>query len=782
MRRKISMTLMAVMMSAMAFSASDWKGKIVDEKGEPVPFANVVAISMADSTVVSGATTDKDGSFSIMTDGKNQLLMVSMIGYKTRYVAPSDNITITLADDTQYLEGAVVSAVIPKTTLTGDGLQTTVCGTVLETVGTANDVLARTPGMIKSQEGLQVVGKGSPLVYINGRKVTDMTELDRLQSNEIQSVEVITNPGAQYSASVRSVVRIRTVRHQGQGFGFNAGLTDAQSLHSGYNDPSGYLNVNYRHNGLDVFAGVNALKYTTRQESSMLQQTFGDFEFKQEGALDFVQKMTNAGVNGGMNLQISENHSLGFRVESEMNPKVDVHQLIDEDVFEGGSLTDHLLAEGNHHNDNMPYGVSVNTYYNGQAGKLGIDFNADYYGMKTSQDANTVEKSAMGQDDDVKYVSHGSSKMYAAKLVFSYPIWKGMLQTGTEDVFSRRDDDYNISSASVPSSASKVSEDNISLFASYGFYVQKVGQFSAGVRYEHVNYVYDDLKGSDDLSRKYDNVFPTLSYANAFGPIQIQMSYSAKTHRPDFQSLSSAVRYHSRYIYQSGNAKLQPQTNHDLGMNINWKWLTMVTQYSRINDAISQWSELYNDKGVVLVHPTNLDRPVRALAWFVNAAPTIGIWTMNYTVGVQQQWLTLNMPDPHEITSRREVSFSDKPMFIAQLFNTIRFKNDWQIELGGEFHSKAYSGNVMFSNNYLDLSAAVQKSFLDKALVLRLEGADLADLGRYDVKTDCGSHIIAQTNRMDTQRIKFSIKYNFNTAQSKYKGTGAGTDVKSRMK
>ncbi len=776
------MLLTAALLPAVAFAAGDWKGKVLDDKGEPVPFANVVVLSGADSSVVSGATTAEDGSFNISTDGKDQLMMVSMVGYRTLYVRAAQNITVTLTPDNEYLEGAVVSAVIPKTKLTGDGLQTSVRGTVLETAGTANDVLARTPGIVKSQDGLQVVGKGAPLVYVNGRKLSDLTELDRLQSNEIQSVEVITNPGAQYSANVRSVVRIRTVRHQGDGFGFSAGLTDQQSLRNPFNDPSGYLNANFRHNGLDVFAGVNAWKYTARQESHMFQQTFGTPEFKQEGELDFIDNLVGTGVNGGMNWQISDNHSVGFRVEADMTPKDDIRQLIDENVFEDGVQTDHLIAEGNHHIDNMPFGVSANAYYNGQVGKLGIDFNADYYGMKTSQDAHTVEKSSMGQDDDVRYMSHSGSRMYAAKLVLSYPVWKGALQAGTEDVFSRKNDDYKISSDAVPSSESKVREDNIAFFATYGFYLQKVGQFSAGVRYEHVNYVYDDLKGSDDLNRKYDNVFPTFSYANAFGPVQVQFSYSAKTHRPGFESLSDAIRYHSRYIYQSGNARLQPQTNHDLGLNVNWKWLTMVTQYSHIDGAVSMWSELYNDKGVVLVRPANLDRPVRTLSWFLNAAPTVGIWTLNGTAGLQQQWLTLDMPDPREASGRREVSFSDKPMFFVQLFNTFRLKNDWQIEFGGEFHSKAYSQNAMMTNNFLDVSAAVQKSFFDNTLVLRLEGSDLAGLGRYDIMTDSGSHIISQTNRMDNQRVKFSVRYNFNTAQSKYKGTGAGADVKSRMK
>lgn len=157
------MTLLPV----IAFAAGDWKGKVLDEKGDPVPFANVVVLSEADSTVISGATTAEDGSFNIVTEGKNQLLMVSMIGYKTMYFSPSDEITVKLSPDEQFLEGAVVSAVIPKTTLTGEGLQTSVRGTVLETVGTANDVLSRTPGVIKSQDGLQVVGKGAPLVLCN---------------------------------------------------------------------------------------------------------------------------------------------------------------------------------------------------------------------------------------------------------------------------------------------------------------------------------------------------------------------------------------------------------------------------------------------------------------------------------------------------------------------------------------------------------------------------------------------------------------------------------------
>lgn len=47
----------------------------------------------------------------------------------------------------------------------------------------------------------------------------DLTQLSQLSSADIKNIEVITNPGAKYDASVKSVIRIQTKRPQGDGFG-----------------------------------------------------------------------------------------------------------------------------------------------------------------------------------------------------------------------------------------------------------------------------------------------------------------------------------------------------------------------------------------------------------------------------------------------------------------------------------------------------------------------------------------------------------------------------------
>ena len=776
---------MTALLPVVAFAAGDWKGKVVDEKGEPVPFANVVVLSKTDSAVVSGAVTAEDGRFDIATDGKDKLLMVSMIGFKTIYVSPSDDITITLLPDMQYLEGAVVSAVIPKTTLTGEGLQTSVRGTALETAGTANDVLARTPGVIKSQDGLQVVGKGAPLVYINGRKVTDQTELDRLQSNEIQSVEVITNPGAQYDASVRSVVRIRTVKRQGEGFGFNATLTDEQSLRKAdNNDPNINTSFNYRIKNVDIFAGASANRFTHRQESDIFSETYGSPSYSADGSLIAGLEQKSMNTNIGLNWQIADKHFVGFKTEYGKVFSMDQHQVVEDRMTRDGVPYDNERTEGWYYNgDKAPQSLNTNVYYNGQAGKLGIDLNLDYYKVGNSQISDIDERSLQLSDDtSIKTSSSSESSLYASKLVLSYPVWQGQLQAGTEETFSRIDDDYRISGTTIPASSSEVKEDNIAAFANYAFVLPKLGQISAGLRYEHVNYIYDDLLGDGGFKRKYDNLYPSVSFAGALGKVQLIANYSAKTARPGFSQLSSAARYNSKYIIQSGNPALQPQIINDAGLTAVWKWLALVTNFSRIDNGIASWSEPFGEEGMMLVKPRNLDSPTRNLSMFMNATPTIGIWSLNWTAGFQQQWLAIDAPDPREASGIRRISFSDKPLFIAQMFNTLRLKNDWQLELGGELHSRGYTQNLYISNVYFDLSAAVQKAFLrDKSLIVRLEGSDLAGLALNNVISDFGSVAIKQTNKMDTQRVKLSIRYRFNAAQSKYKGTGAGTDVKSRM-
>ena len=433
MKRIYAILVCLIGLTANAFAARQNETVL---RGSPAGFATAF-LTNAEGVLVVGTTAGEDGRFELKAAQGTYTLTVSLVGFKdasqpvTLNKAQQELPPIRLVEDTQLLGEAVVQAVMPKTKLTGEGLATSVHGSVLENAGTARDVLGKVPGLIKGQNGIEVIGKGAPQVYINGRKMTDATELDRILSHEIQSVEVINNPGAQYDATVRAVVRIRTIKRKGEGFGFNVNLVDEQSLRvKKFNDPDATVNVNYRTGGVDVFGGVNYNHFSQRQISDLLQETNVSPVVKQVESLtaDFSSQALT--TTGGVNWQIANNHSTGVKVEWARSLSYGDDELMQGDIFRGGELVDHLRTV-NHGQlgSTAPYSLGANAYYNGLAGKMGIDLNLDYFQVSDDKISNIQEDSDI-QDATVSTESGSDSKLYAAKLVLSYPIWRGQLQAG----------------------------------------------------------------------------------------------------------------------------------------------------------------------------------------------------------------------------------------------------------------------------------------------------------------------------------------------------------------
>lgn len=106
--------------------------------------------------------------------------------------------------------------------------------------------------MVVGRNGsFEVFGKGFPAIYINGRLVRDSNELMQISSADIKNVEVVTNPGVRYDASVNSVIRITTKRPQGDGF---SGLLRSVLRENKYVSSVNQANFKYRTGGLEIFA------------------------------------------------------------------------------------------------------------------------------------------------------------------------------------------------------------------------------------------------------------------------------------------------------------------------------------------------------------------------------------------------------------------------------------------------------------------------------------------------------------------------------------------------
>ena len=217
--RKVIATFLVLSMCISSIAQSSIWGRIIDEQSQPMAFANVVLINRTDSVFVSGAVTKDDGTFTIETDKQDGLLKVSSVGYVKRYIdARQGNVgDIQMQPDTQMLGEVTVKGSRPQFKMSDDGMTINIQNSLLRQAGTADDVLSQLPRVSGSNGSFTVFGKGSPVIYINNRKITNSSELSQLKSSDIKEVELITIPGAQYGGAVQSVIRIKTIRQQGDG-------------------------------------------------------------------------------------------------------------------------------------------------------------------------------------------------------------------------------------------------------------------------------------------------------------------------------------------------------------------------------------------------------------------------------------------------------------------------------------------------------------------------------------------------------------------------------------
>lgn len=690
------------------------------------------------------------------------------------------------ADSTVVLNEVVVKSIAPKTKLRGDAIVTRIQGSALAQSGSAYEMLGKVPGMMMQGESLEVIGKGAPVFYVNGRKLYDIEELKRMRSEDILEVEVINNPGAQYDATVRSVVRIRTRRPQGEGLGFDITAGHSQDLRQAdFADPSATLNLNYRHKGLDIFGMVNSWNQHTLQRFTADQHIFTMAnstinENWQKGWAD--TKSSNHGMNYalGTNWMVNEKHSLGWRFQVDHLLSSKSPLLLHEDVYNNGAFFKTIASETFTKNT-APLGYNLNTYYNGQWGRMNIDWNLDWNTKGGTEDMRS-------ESDKVNSSSSASSHLLATKLVASYPLWKGLLNAGTEIVWVNRDIDYTINQDYIADSHSRTNEDTYAAFVEYMVNLGKYGAAKVGARYECVRFDYTNLLNADANVRDNRNgLYPSLSYSVQLGRVGLALSYNTKTVRPNFYHLTDATTYASHSILMQGNSQLRNQIQHQLGLNARWRWLLGSISYTLCDHMISQWQYPYiseqvpAEEGVLVYRRINLPKPVRTLIAYVNVSPTFGPYTMNWTAGYQQQFLTLRLDDPRETTGNRNVSYND-PVFILNTNNTLRLPHNWQIECNLNINTPGNVLNYRIMRWNAGLSATIQKTLLqNNALTLRLSANDILYRTGQDILMDSGDSQMYQCNRHSSQRLNITIRYAFNQAKSKYKGTGAGQEAKDRM-
>ena len=594
----------------------DWGGRVIDEKGEPMPFVNVVLLSLPDSAFVQGAMTDMDGVFKIVTDVNEGLFKVTSVGYQTLYINAGQDLTIQMKEDTQLLKEVVVKGQLPKTQVKGDAMRTNVAGTILEKAGTLSDALSKIPSLEAERDGgVKVLGRGDAEVYINGRRVQDMKELSRLRSDQIQHVDVVQNPGARYAASVKAVVRITLKKAQGEGLSFQ---NSTQYMYQYGGSLNNNFVANYRTGGLDVTGSFwvgTYNHYKGLQVNDMLYYV-GKDQVTGHSTQEIRHPWHAWSPQLQLNYMVNENHTFGAYYKYDRTPSGETKGDYLTDMFENGILTERSASYI--WQDQSIKKHIFNAYYNGKVGELGIDLNIDGLFDDTKTPGRTMEQTTLvgstPVDRTIENNTDNANNFWATKLIFSYPILKGNLSLGGEYSYNHRTDAYTFQASDyvpVKTTDSEINEKSAAGFVEYGRQFGKV-YAQVGLRYEHLTNDYFNFgKREDEVCRNYGDWFPTATLSAPIGKLQLSLSYRRDIERPAYGNLTNSTIYVNRYTYQSGNPYLLPTYTHSLVLNASYKWANLSLNYARNKDVVMMSTEPFpgsEDPLVSLVRPINSDK------------------------------------------------------------------------------------------------------------------------------------------------------------------------------
>ena len=702
-------------------------------------------------------------------------MRVSSVGYQSQFIVYNGTspITITLNEDAQLLSEVVVKSKLPKTVFKGEGMITTVAGSVLEKTLSMESLLDLIPNLSAKDGSVVVLGRGSPEIYINGRKMRDRMELERLKPDEIKNVEVITNPGVRYNASVKSVIRITTKKPVGQGFSIDT-KTNSKVNEQKRMSWTESLRLNYRKGKWDTNLHLYGA-YTHKQDDKLIRQmTYLDDIWGQTTAISqeytnvnpYVRLATSYALDADNSIcasvsydRYAKNLAVGNAVGMAMRNNVQTEQSLSSFESPGNSKA-----------------VLSNVYYVGKIGKVNVDFNADYYWSGKKEQMHNMERfTEVGSPESIQNIHSDRAtynRLLASKLVLSVPLASGSLSFGGEFSTSRRKSRYSLlPRALVNDDDSRIKENMTSALVEYSNTFGKL-HIQAGMRYEHIrfNYYYQERLIAKQ-SKSYGNFFPSLALSMPIGNTQMQLTFATDIYRPSYYDLRDGVQYNNRYTYDSGNPFLVPSISRNIGYAFSWQWMQFSAMYTHLSDEICTLVQTYkNEPQTTLARPENMPS-YNTMQASVTVNPKFGFWNPMLEVTVFKQWF-------HMDTYKQ--AYLNHPVAFFRLNNT--FDTKWitaSVLLSAQ--TEGNMGNKFVRRGSFNTDLSVYKSLMNNRLTLQLYASDL--FGTADARCIfySGPRRSTYYKSCSSSSLNLTIRYQFNVTNSKYKGSSAGQSQRSRM-
>jgi hypothetical protein len=768
------------------------KGKLTDNDGKPLEGAAILRLSPADSAMQEGALTDADGAYTLKQgDGGKTLIRAQALGFRTKtWMVEGDKAPTTrmVQSDAKRLKEVEVVGKRNYIDVLPDKLVVNVAGSINAQGNNGIELLRKSPGVVVDKDdNVSLKGKGVRIL-IDG-KPTQLSGADlanflkNLQSSDIESIELISNPSAKYEAQGSGgIINIKLKKNKNFGTNGSLNLTYGHGIFNKHNQS---LNLNNRTKKFNFFGNVGTYQGAWRN--------YFNNDRRQSDTLYAERNATTGNYDGynfkvGTDWFINSRHTFGVLAtggSNDMQTLQNSYTSIRRDTA-GAVEQRSLLANSVNDNIRQRLNSNLNYKYTDTSGReLTVDLD---YGLFTSNERRFVpNKYSIPNQAEIttlygfRIYSPIRIGFVTGKADWEQKLLGGNFSAGVRLSRVKTKNNFNFFDTvgredNLPFNRERSNQFNYDeqVNAVYTQYRGTLGsklKYQAGLRVEETRTKgilnYRTGRPDSTFTRLYDNLFPSggityeLSKKHSVG-----VNYSRRIDRPDYESLNPFEEKVNDFSYRSGNPYLLPQFTNNVELNYTYNnSVNFSVAYSNTKNAFAE-IVAKADARRMYIQSQNL---ARIDAFNVNLSTPLPIlpWWQGY-LNLNTNYTVYNPTFGYDTTLAKFGAGTLKN-FTGNAFmeHTFTLGRGWKAELSGWGNLPAVWGGTINTSAQGSVDIGLQRSMLNDRCNIRISYSDIFYTTPWKGNSNYGGIDTRAYGNWESQQIRISFDYRFGSDQIK---------------
>ncbi len=785
-----------------SYGQSEITGKVQNETGEPVAYANVLLLRAGDRVLVKGTITNDNGTFLLPDIALGQYVVsASMVGFKTEATKefdfdarePLTLLPILLSRGVE-LEEVIVSSKKNLYVQKIDRMVINVASSILSQGSSALEILERSPGVLVDRQNstISLVGKSGVVVMINGKQsympASSLVQLlQSMNASNIESIELITTPPANFDAEGNAGFINIVVKEQ-----TDVGLNGTYSLSFGVGNgtaTSDNINFNYRKNRINLFGNYSF----QRDAQGQLFEFDRSFINGQEIPVTIATTTNrnpvqrNHSIRTGLDYQLSDKTVIGLLLWANDN-KWTMNAINQSRETENGTPSSFVELLNTERNQLQHFGSNLNLKHNFKEDRY-ISFDLDYlkyhienptlYTNSFFDGNNNFLREELTQSDkttpiDIKVSKVDYSDQISEKIKLGMGV-KGAFSNFDNDVLVGTFQGQNLVQDPSLTDVSNLEERILAAYSSIDYAINNKTSLQIGLRYEHTTSELNSDKQGKVVDRTFGELFPTAYISHAINDtLNFNFSYSRRITRPTFNDMAPFVIFVDPTTFFAGNPAVQPAISNSVKFDINYQSVLFSAQYSVEDETISRFQSRFDEESERLIFgATNLDQ-TKIFTLTLGLPITLTNWWK-----IQNNLIYLNTKIVNTV-DESIFNFKQSSFNINHTHSFTMAKN-LTSEVNFNYNSPSiisFTGTGVLEEFY-GLNVGIQKKIGERGGTLSFKVNDVLDSMKWTVTTNIPEQNLNTVNSFDLFNRTFLLTYSNNFGNRKLKSTrqrGTGSD------